>query len=55
MAHASELIAQVRHLRLRYMEMPVEIVYSEYSLHKGQRLSSSFDILTDLLLGWLSW
>jgi polyprenyl-phospho-N-acetylgalactosaminyl synthase len=55
MAHASELIAQVRRRRLRYMEMPVEIVYSEYTLRKGQRMSNSFNILTDLLLGWLPW
>jgi hypothetical protein len=53
MAHASELIAQIAQLRLRFREVPVTISYSDYSVGKGQRLSNSFGILRDLVAGWL--
>lgn len=53
MAHASEFVGQVGRLGLRFREVPVTILYSDYSVHKGQRLSNSFRILSDLLSGWL--
>jgi polyprenyl-phospho-N-acetylgalactosaminyl synthase len=53
MAHASEFIAQVGRHALRFREVPVTIMYTEYSLRKGQRLSNSFHILSDLFAGWL--
>jgi glycosyltransferase involved in cell wall biosynthesis len=53
MAHASELIAEIARLGLRYEEVPVTITYSAYSVRKGQRLSNSVRILGDLLVGWL--
>lgn len=53
MAHASEIIDLIAHLKLKYQEVPVTIHYSAYSLNKGQNLSGSFDILIDLLIGWL--
>jgi glycosyltransferase involved in cell wall biosynthesis len=48
MAHASELLAQIGRSRLPYVEVPVTIEYSGYSLAKGQRLSDSLAILFDL-------
>ena len=53
MAHASELVSQVGRYKLRFLELPVEILYTEYSMRKGQRLSNSLNILADLFLGWL--
>ena len=53
MAHASELVAQIGRLGLRYAEVPVTITYSDYSMAKGQRLSNSLRILRDLVAGWL--
>ena len=53
MAHASEIIAQVGRLGLRYKEAPVTITYDAYSVGKGQRLSNGFRILSDLMSGWL--
>ena len=50
MAHATEILAQIRANRLRYEEMPVTIRYTEYSLQKGQRFWGSFRIVFDLLL-----
>jgi polyprenyl-phospho-N-acetylgalactosaminyl synthase len=51
MAHASEIIWQIKAKHLRLIEVPVTILYSEYSLAKGQRLSNSLNILLDLLGG----
>ena len=49
MAHASELMMQIK--TLRFKEIPVEILYSEYSLAKGQKLSNALNILLDLFIG----
>lgn len=54
MAHASEILSQVAKKRLRYEEAPVTILYSAYSIAKGQRLSNSVRILEDLVMGRLS-
>jgi len=54
MAHASEILEQIAKYKLTYTEVPVTIRYTEYSLQKGQKLSSSFKILWDLLLGRIS-
>ncbi len=48
MAHASELLHQIARSGLGYVEVPVTIEYSAYSLAKGQRLSDSLRILVDL-------
>lgn len=50
MAHATEILAQVRKNKLRYSEVPVHIHYSEYSRKKGQTIWSGFRIFFDLLL-----
>jgi glycosyltransferase involved in cell wall biosynthesis len=54
MAHASEILEQVASNRMRYAEAPVRVHYSPYSLAKGQRLSGSVRILSDLMLDWFS-
>jgi glycosyltransferase involved in cell wall biosynthesis len=48
MAHASELLHQIRRNGLRHVEVPVTVEYSLYSLTKGQRLVDSVKILVDL-------
>jgi glycosyltransferase involved in cell wall biosynthesis len=48
MAHASEFLEQIAHSGLPYIEVPVTIEYSEYSLAKGQKLSDAVSILVDL-------
>lgn len=50
MAHASELIDIIGWKKLRVIEYPVTIEYTEYSLAKGQKLSNSVSIIIDLLL-----
>ena len=48
MAHASEFLDQIAHSGLPWVEVPVTIRYSGYSLAKGQRLGDSLAILVDL-------
>jgi len=48
MAHASEILDQIAVSGLRYVEVPVTIHYSAYSLAKGQRLLDTLLIVTDL-------
>lgn len=49
MAHASEILHQIALSRLKYVEVPVVIEYSAYSLKKGQKLYDALPILSDLL------
>jgi glycosyltransferase involved in cell wall biosynthesis len=48
MAHASEILDQIAASALKYVEVPITIEYSAYSLGKGQRSSAALDILFDL-------
>lgn len=48
MAHASEILSEVARSGLPYVEVPVTIDYTEYSLAKGQRASDAVMILLDL-------
>lgn len=49
MAHASEFIHQVAEIKPRWVEHPVEILYTDYSKAKGQSLLNSVNIIADLL------
>lgn len=48
MAHASELVNQLAAIRPRWVEHPVEIIYTDYSKSKGQSLLNSVNILAEL-------
>ena len=50
MAHATELLTQIKKKKLRYKEVPVTIRYTDYSKKKGQSAWASFRIFFDLLL-----
>ena len=49
MAHATEIVNQISRGKFKYTEMPVHIVYTEYSKAKGQSLWNSVNILFDLI------
>ena len=49
MAHASEILSQIADSSFRYVEVPVTIDYTAYSLSKGQRIGDSLTILSDLI------
>jgi len=48
MAHASELLSQIGSSGLRYVERPVTVEYTAYSLAKGQSMRDAIFILLDL-------
>jgi glycosyltransferase involved in cell wall biosynthesis len=48
MAHASEFLSQIAASGLRYVERPVTIDYTAYSLAKGQNMRDAVLILLDL-------
>lgn len=50
MAHASELVDQIRRNNLKVTEVPVVIHYSDYSLRKGQSSLAAFRIAFDYLM-----
>jgi glycosyltransferase involved in cell wall biosynthesis len=50
MAHASEILFEIKKHKLRYTEMPVNIRYTEYSRQKGQSGRDSIKVLFDLIL-----
>jgi len=47
MAHATEIIEQIKKHNLKHIEFPVRVVYREY----GQGVEGGFVILKDLILG----
>ena len=53
MAHASEILMQIRRSRLGVVEVPVTVTYTGYSLRKGQTSWSAFRVLADLAAGLL--
>lgn len=53
MAHASEITSEISRLDLKFVEVPVTITYSEYSLQKGQKISNSLNIILDLIARFL--
>lgn len=50
MAHATEILAEIHRHRLMYVEVPVQISYSDYAQQKGQSAWGAFHILSDLIL-----
>ena len=49
-AHASEILSEISRARLRYIERPTTISYTEYSKAKGQPVWNAFNIIVDLFL-----
>lgn len=50
MAHASEITTTIASRGFSYTEVPVHILYTEYSRSKGQSMLNAVNILFDLLL-----
>lgn len=51
MAHASEILDEIARLKLRFVESPTRILYTDYSKAKGQRSSAALRIVWDFLIG----
>jgi len=54
MAHASEILEQIRKNRFNFKEVSMTMKYTEYSMQKGQKLSNSFRIIWDLIISRIS-
>ena len=50
MAHASEIISEISRNKLRVAEVPVHVIYTDYSKSKGQSILNSINILSDLFM-----
>ena len=50
MAHATEIIAQIKKHKLRYKEVAANVIYTVYSRKKGQSSLNSLKIFFDLVL-----
>lgn len=49
MAHASEIVYEIKCHNLAYVEVPVTIKYDRYAKEKGQSIFNSFRILKEIL------
>lgn len=49
-SHASEIIERIIEKKLKYTEVPVKIIYTEYSMSKGQSLINAINIAFDMLI-----
>ena len=54
MAHASEILTYIAKQDIPYMEFPVTIAYTAYSVEKGQRNSHLIKVLLELVGGFFS-
>lgn len=50
MEHASEIVEEISKHKLKYVEVPVTITYSDYSIQHGQRTSNAFKILLKMMI-----
>jgi polyprenyl-phospho-N-acetylgalactosaminyl synthase len=51
MAHASEVVSEIRRCGLRYLEVPVNVRYTAYSRSKGQTALGALRVAFDLWIG----
>lgn len=52
MAHASEILNYIASHNIPYVEYPVTIAYTEYSIRKGQKNSDALRVLMELFTGY---
>lgn len=50
MAHATEILMEIKAHRLRWKEVPVSVIYTTYSMKKGQSSSNAIRVLFDIIL-----
>ncbi len=50
MEHAGEILGEIKRKRLKYKEVPVRIIYTDYSQSKGQSWKKSFSLGTRMII-----
>ncbi len=53
LAHASEILDQIKSKKLKYMEIPVTVIYTDYSKQKGEKNLNALKVFVDLVTGKL--
>ena len=51
MSHPSDILKNISKNKFKFKEYPSKIVYSDYSISKGQKNINSFNILFDMIFG----
>ena len=49
MEHASEILDIIKHKKIKFKEVPIVVIYSEYSMSKWQKISNAFKIVKNLI------
>ncbi len=49
MEHASEILDIIKYKKIKYKEVPIVVIYSEYSMAKWQKISNGFKIVKNLI------
>lgn len=49
MEHASEILDIIKQKKIKYKEVPIVVIYSEYSMSKWQKISNAFNIVKNLI------
>ena len=49
MSHPHDILNNISKNKFKFKEYPTKIIYSEYSLSKGQKNINSFNILFDMV------
>jgi glycosyltransferase involved in cell wall biosynthesis len=50
MTHASEIINRIKQYNYSYSEVPIDVIYSDYSKSKGQPIINSVNIASDMIM-----
>ncbi|MFH0876006.1 MAG: glycosyltransferase family 2 protein [archaeon] len=50
MEHAGEILHEIRQKNLKYKEVPVTVIYSDYAIKKGQNWTHSFGLGLNMIL-----
>ncbi len=54
MSHASEIIEMIQKYNLTYKEVPCTVVYNDYTVQKGQKVSNIINILLEIFFNRIS-
>lgn len=49
LAHASDILDQIKAKKLKYKEVPVTVIYTDYSKQKGERNINALKVFVDLV------
>ncbi len=51
--YCSEIIEEIKLKKVKYVEVPVTVKYTDYSIKKGQKIYNSFYIISKMFVKWI--